>query len=152
MQNDSDLRLNFIPITFDNETFTGYSLPYKDDEHLRDLRKLYRETHVFRREGDFIQCAPLTKTAEVLGKETTFGITKDFVFAEYLAREALIRFFQEKHARFASIYLPTTIILEKENLLKGAVIVMLIGFIGSGLAIVLLAFNYDTSSLIPWQL
>lgn len=119
MQNSSDLRLNFIPITFDNKIFTGYSLPYEDDEHLRDLRKQYRETHVFRREGDFIQCAPLTETAEPLGEETTFDITKDFVFAEYLAREALIRFFQEKHARFASIYFPTTIILERENLLKG---------------------------------
>ena len=119
MQNDFDLRLNFIPITFNNETFTGYSLPYENDEHLRDLRKQYRETHVFRREGDTIQCAPLTETAETLGEETTFDITKDFVFAEYIVREALIRFFQKKHAQFASIYLPTTIILEKENLLEG---------------------------------
>jgi hypothetical protein len=121
MQTNCDLRLNLIPISFDNSTFRGYEIPYVDDDHLKDMREKYRDTHVFRRQGDIIQCIPLTESAEALGEEKEFSLENDFVLVERLVQDALIRFFREKRGEFSRLIYPTSIVLEKENLMEEVV-------------------------------
>jgi hypothetical protein len=121
MQKGSDLRLNLIPIKFSTDTFKGYEFPYIDADHLKGLRKKYRESHVFRRQGDKIQCVPISESAEALGEERTFTLGRDFLFAEHLVQSALIRFFHDKGVKFSQFIYPTSIVIEKENLMKDIV-------------------------------
>jgi len=121
MQIGPDLRLNLIPINFDNDRFKGYELPYIHQDHLEELREKYRDTHVFRRKGDIIQCVPLTDSAETLGDGKEFTLEDDFVLVKGLVQDALIRFFQEKNVDFSRLFSPTTFVLEKENLMKEVV-------------------------------
>jgi len=121
MQTNPDLRLNLIPISFDNETFRGYELPYVDHDHLRELREKYCGTHAFRRQGDIIQCVPLAESAEALGEEKEFSLKDDFVLVEHLVQNALIRFFLGKNVQFSRLINPTSFILEKENLMQEVV-------------------------------
>jgi hypothetical protein len=121
MQIGPDLRLNLIPIIFDNNTFKGYELPYVDHDNLRELRDKYRDTHVFRRKGNKIQCVPLVESADALGEEKEFSVENDFVLVDRLVQNALIRFFQEKNVEFSKFIYPTRIVLEKENLMKRVV-------------------------------
>lgn len=119
MRMDLDLRLNLMPISFENETFKGYELIYVDPDHLKELREKYRESHVFRRQGDTIQCVPLTESAEALGKEKEFSLKDDFMLAGYLVQSALIRYFSERDVQFAKLVGPTRVIREKERMLVG---------------------------------
>lgn len=121
MQISPDLRLNLIPINFDNDRFKGYELPYIDQDHLEELREKYRDTHVFRRKGDIIQCVPFIDSAEALGEEKEFTVKDDFVLVERLVQDALIRFFQGKNVEFSKLFYSTRFVLEKENLMKEVV-------------------------------
>jgi hypothetical protein len=121
MQGSTDIRLNFIPITFNSDSFRGYELPYVDEDSLKELRKKYSDTHVLRRHGNLIQCVPLTDSAEALGTAKVFTLKKDFVLAEYLVQNALVRFFLDKKVQFSRIFYPTRIVLENENLMKEVV-------------------------------
>jgi hypothetical protein len=121
MQGSSDIRLNFLPVTFHGESFKGYELPYVDDDGLRELRKRYAESHVFRRRNDVIQSIPITGSAEALGEEKVFSVRRDFLLAEYLVQNGLIRFFLDKRIQFAGLFYPTQIVLESENLMKEVV-------------------------------
>lgn len=112
-----DLRLNFMPIDFDNEEFRGFELPYKDKEHLQELRTQNRDTHVFFRKGERIFCAPLSEDSEEFGKERIFNIKEDFIFFEHLVHQALIHFFIKKNFKFAGMGKPARIIRERDNLL-----------------------------------
>ena len=112
-----DLRLNFMPIDFDNEEFRGFELPYKDKEHLQELRTQYRDTHVFFRKGERIFCAPLSEDSEEFGKERIFNIKEDFIFFEHLVHQALIHFFIKKNFKFAGMGKPARIIRDHDNLL-----------------------------------
>lgn len=118
MQAGADLRLNLIPIKFNNDTFKGYELAYIDADQLKDLREKYRDSHVSTRRGDVINCVPLNESDEALGKEKLFNLKNDFVLAESLVQNALIRFFHEKGATFVKLFHPTRIVIEKENLMK----------------------------------
>lgn len=113
-----DLRLNFIPITFSNNTFKGYEIAYVDDNNLKELRNKYNSTHVFRRKGNTIQCVPLTESAEVLTKEKLFSVKDDFQLAKYLVQNALTRIFKEKKLHFTKLFNPTKFVLENENLMR----------------------------------
>jgi hypothetical protein len=121
MQGSSDIRLNFLPVTFHGESFKGYELPYVDDDGLRELRKRYAGSHVFRRRNDVIQSVPITGSAEALGEEKAFSVKRDFLLAEYLVQNGLIRFFLDKRIQFAGLFYPTQIVLESENLMKEVV-------------------------------
>lgn len=121
MQIGSDIRLNFIPITFNAEPFKGYELPYVDEEGLRNIRLKYVDQYVFRRRGDIIQCVPLSELAEPMGEEKVFSVKKDFLLVEFLVKNALVRFFQEKKGTFSKVFNPLRIVLENENLMKEVV-------------------------------
>ena len=115
-RNSSDIKLNFIPIDFTSTTFKGSVLAYKSDDQLRQLRRKYRESHVFRRADDCIQCVPFKESAESLGEPTEYNITEHFMLARVLVHHALIRFLKSKGYEFASIF-PITRIIGKEDLM-----------------------------------
>ena len=116
-----DLRLNFIPIAFNGLSFKGSELPYVDAETLKKLRSQYFSSHVFRRNGNVIQCVPTTGSAEALGTEKTFRLNDDFALAKYLVQNALIRVFQDKKIHFSKLFHPTKLVRENENLMKEVV-------------------------------
>jgi hypothetical protein len=113
MQN-IDLRLNFIPIAFNGQSFKGSEMPYVDEEHLKKLRVQYQSSHVFRRNGNAIQCVPLTESAEILGTEKTFKVNDDFSLAKYLVQNALINVPRQEN-RFNKLFYPTKLVRENEN-------------------------------------
>ena len=121
MQSSNDIRLNLVPITFDSDSFKGYEMPYVDENGLKELRVKYSDTHVFRRHGNVIHCVPLTDSAQPLGKEKVFTLKNNFVLAEYLVQNALVRFFLDKKVQFSKMFSPTRIVLENENLTKEVV-------------------------------
>jgi hypothetical protein len=116
-----DLRMNLIPISFTAEKFKGHELPYDSEDQLKALREKYRESHIFRRQGNIIQCVLLTDGAEALGKEKEFTIKDDFVLAERLVQAALINFFKERGMQFSRLFSPATLIVDRENLIKKVV-------------------------------
>lgn len=121
MWNKPDIRLNLIPLTFVGNTFKGYELPYEDYDQLRNLREEYRGNHVFRRQGDVIQCVPLHDGADSLGTEKEYNLKENFVLAERLVQEALIKFLKGRNMQFCRLFNPTSIILDKENLMQEVV-------------------------------
>jgi hypothetical protein len=116
-----DLRINLIPIAFRKEKFSGSVLPYQDDEHLKELRDKYSQSHVIKRSGGSIQCVPLDDAAELLGEATEFNIRDDFVLASRLVQESIIRFLKSKNMKFRKIFNPTSIVRTTENLMQGIV-------------------------------
>ncbi len=70
--NKKDIKLNLIPIWFNQKEFQGSELPYEDDDQLKDLRDTYRDSHVLWRTKDKIYCAPIVEDAEELGKTKSF--------------------------------------------------------------------------------
>lgn len=118
MQSYQDIRLNFIPIQFSGTDFNGGILSYENPEQLSDLRKKYRETHVFRRSGDLIECVPVTADAKSLGKPKMFNIKKDFLLVKNLVQHAIFRFMKGKDCEFVSVMPTTRVVLSKENLLS----------------------------------
>ena len=115
------LRLNFIPITFTKSSFKGSVLPYEGEEQLSNLRNEYKDSHVFRREGNVIQCVPLSESSEILGEEREFKVAEDFVLLRYLVQNALIHFLASNRQEFSSIFPTTRIVLKKEDLLTEVV-------------------------------
>lgn len=121
MYKKSDLRINFIPITFNKAKFTGSELPYIDAVQLRELRESHRDSHVMRRHGNVIQCVPISNKAELLGNEKRFTIKNDFTLASKLVQESIIRFFKSKSMPFSKFSNPTSVVITKENLMQGVV-------------------------------
>ena len=115
------LKLNFIPITFTKPSFKGSVLPYEGEEQLKSLRNQYRNSHVFRRKGNVIQCVPLSESSPILGEEREFNVAEDFVLLRYLVQNALIRFLASNRQEFSSIFPTTRIVLRKEDLLTSVV-------------------------------
>lgn len=119
MISNPDLRLNFIPVTFEQNTFTGYEIAFEDKEQLQELRKKHRNSYVFRRNDSIIQCIPLNEKAQSFGMQKQFNIADDFSLAKYLIQDVLIKFFQcSSSAKISQLYNPTRIVLIKENLIK----------------------------------
>lgn len=117
----NDLRINFIPITFDNIDFFGSELPYIDEGNLRELRDSYRDSNVIKRRGNRIQCVPLIDGAEPLGKERVYSVKNDFTLVSRLVQEAIIRFLKVKGMKFTRLFNPTSIIKTTENLMQDVV-------------------------------
>jgi hypothetical protein len=116
-QDRQDIRLNFIPIEFTRNTFKGGILPYEDAKQLDELREKYGHTHVFRREGNQVQCVPIEQAAEPLGRAEEFSIEKHFTLASRLAQEALIRLFNSKGYEFCSVFPTTRLVITKEDMM-----------------------------------
>ena len=112
-----DFKLNFIPVIFSNQTFKGYEIPYVDEEDLKNLRSKYVTTHAFRRQGNIIQCVPLTESAEPLGQERTFKVDSDFGLARNLVQDALLRIFKDKKVQFTKLFSPMKFVRENDNLM-----------------------------------
>ncbi|UZJ36620.1 argonaute/piwi family protein [Prosthecochloris sp. SCSIO W1103] len=121
MRNKPDLRINLIPITFDKGKFAGSELPYIDKNHLKELRELYRDSHVIKKYGSKIQCVPLNDEAELLGQKKQFSVKHDFILASRLVQDSIIRFLKSKNSQFSRLFNPTSIVNTKENLMQGVV-------------------------------
>ena len=116
-QNGYDIKLNFIPVEFTNITFKGSVLAYESDEHLKELREKYRDSYVFRRQGNSIQCVSLDETTEPLGEPQEYNIMKHFTLAKMLVHKALIGFLKSKGYKFSSIFPTTRVIVTKEDMM-----------------------------------
>jgi hypothetical protein len=121
MYKEPNLKINLIPIIFDKDTFAGCELPYVDEDHLRELRKSYRDSHVIKRSGNWIQCVSLNDETESLGKEKQFSIKNDFTLASRLIQDSIIRFLKAKNTIFSRLFNPTSVIMTKVNLMQGVV-------------------------------
>jgi len=116
-QNQPDIILNFIPVEFNNTFFRGSELQYKNDDQLKELRERFRDSHVFRREGDIIQCVPLSESAEHLGKSKQFSTENNYKLTRKLVHETLVRFFKSKRQEFADLFPTIKVVLRKENIM-----------------------------------
>lgn len=116
-----DIRLNLITLRFNQRKFIGAELPYESDEQLKELRENHRNTHVFMRSGNFIQCIPIEDSILSFGKEKEYDVLKHFTLANRLVHQALIRFLNSKNYEFSSIFPTIRIIIKKENMLMNII-------------------------------
>lgn len=120
-QDRYDIRLNLITLRFNQRKFIGAELPYESYEQLKELRENHRNTHVFMRSGNVIQCIPIEDSTLSLGKEKQYDVLKHFTLANRLVHQALIRFLNSKNYEFSSIFPTTKIIIKKENMLMNII-------------------------------
>ena len=116
---DKEIRLNFIPVEFSNNEFSGGILPYENKDQLRDLREKYRESHILQRSGNEIQCIPLKEGEEPLGTRKTFNTERDFGLARKLIHDSLLRLFQSRNQELAGLYPTIKVVLRKEDIFPG---------------------------------
>jgi hypothetical protein len=91
------LLLNISPVEFNDAKIKVGIFEFVDDEELKQkldaLRSAYYESHVFRREGSRIVCAPTVEGAELLGDSTEdVRLSENLRLCAVLIREALINF------------------------------------------------------------
>lgn len=109
--------LNHLPIGFSNQEFTGFVTPYGSADNLRRLRRELAKTHFCHRDGERILMFPFEKDAETPGDPETFGVTTHHAIANALARNALLRRFDQQ-GRSISGLSPVSFVRDK-NLLNG---------------------------------
>src|SRR5947199_10633680 len=87
-----ELFLNYLPLRFTSDVFTGGILVFDEtgDPHdkdspiaksLRDLRAAHSDTHLFYRSGNKIYSVPLVAGQHAHGTATTFHMLGDFQLA-----------------------------------------------------------------------
>jgi hypothetical protein len=91
------LLLNISPVEFHDAELKVGVFNFDDDDELKKkldaLRSVYYESHVFRREGSRIICAPTVKGAELLGDSTEdVKLSVNLRLSAVLIRESLINY------------------------------------------------------------
>jgi hypothetical protein len=109
--------LNHLPISFSAQEFSGFSVPYDSADTLKRLRTELIATHLCHRDGDKIFIFPYEKDSLTPGERASFNTTEHFAIANALARNALLRRFEEK-GRTLSGLRPISFVKEA-NLLTG---------------------------------
>lgn len=67
---DRDLVLNVSPVRIDDVEVPISILPFETREQLRALRRHHARTHLFRRNGDVIECVAIVEDAPSVGEST----------------------------------------------------------------------------------
>lgn len=137
------MHLNYLPISFDKDQFSGSILPFESHEQLRDLRKHYNGTHYFHRlhlpederspaidaevndggtavdgkQRDVICCLPYRQGEAHPGTPFTFHTGTHFSLANALARDALLQSFFAA-GRTISDMRPVSFVRTDLNLIK----------------------------------
>ena len=109
--------LNHLPISFSAQEFSGFSVPYESADKLKRLRTELAATYFCYRDHDRILLFPYEHGAATPGKKEDFNVTDNFGIANALARQALLRRFEESD-RNLSGFNPVSFVRD-ENLLKG---------------------------------
>ncbi len=121
-----ELFLNYLPLRFTSDMFTGGTIIFDmdggpDDEEspiaqrLKEMRAAHPNTYLFHRDGNKIYSVPLIAGHQPHGTPTEFHMLGDFQLANALAREALLRFFQDDQYTITDTH-PLTLLLTNKNL------------------------------------
>lgn len=112
------LSLNFAPLSMDGNTIVSIGSQGYDAERLADLRGEFRETHVFRRDGDTIVDVPIAEGAVPLGNLVQeVELTRERKLWPALMQATLLRVFAG-HRDIFSDYPVTVIGAVQRNMLR----------------------------------
>ncbi len=96
--NSSNLILNIAPVVFEDNVISVGVTAYRDHDQLRELRRLYWQSHIFRREGEEILCVPIIENAETLGDATKdIRLSENLHLCSALIRDSLLTFLHERN-------------------------------------------------------
>jgi hypothetical protein len=104
----TDLRLNFTPLMFSGASIDFQTLPYRDRDHLPELRKQYVGQFAFQRRGELIYALPMVEDVPEIGTTGRASID-DLHLVRPLIEQRLISFFAEKK-RLATSYKPLSFV------------------------------------------
>lgn len=89
---DMELKLNYLPVSFNNNDIEGELLPYVDKDQLRSLQDEQKGLWICRRAGSKIQAIPLSDKAGTLqGVKASFNTKQDFQLFKRLLEEGVRR-------------------------------------------------------------
>lgn len=86
------IKTNFVLIEFNSQKFTVFVDKYSDENHLKELRAQYGDTHAFfRHYGTEIIVLPMVKDAIEIGKERTIDVNRDYKLISRFVQEVVFR-------------------------------------------------------------
>ena len=115
-----NLNLNFVPVEFEGNTVIDVGFRPYDSEVLKDLRRQFGNTHVFRREheGDLILDIPVVQGAKPLSDKTMeIDLKQKYRLWSALLNAALVRAFYAKR-EIISDYPVQVLGSEKRNFIR----------------------------------
>ena len=123
----SELHLNYLPLRFTNDVFSGSVLRFDESSEtfpsknsllsitLSELRQKHSETHLFHAVGNTICCIPLEEGGLVIGEPKRFETFTDFQLANAMVRRALLTFFKNQGYTVTNVR-PVGVLLDDRNL------------------------------------
>lgn len=111
------MQLNHLPISFSNQEFSGFSIPYENDDQLKKLRSRLHRTHFVLRDSNRILLFPYEENTRSEGEKLSFDIINNFSVANALARQALLRSFFNNNRSISGLR-PVKFVNILNNLLK----------------------------------
>lgn len=116
-----NLNLNFVPVEFEGNTVIDVGFRPYDSEVLKNLRRRFGNTHVFKREhqGDLILDIPVVQGAKLLSNKTMeIDLKREYRHWPALLNAALVRAFYGKR-EIISDYPVQVLGSEKKNFIHG---------------------------------